>query len=434
MFPVTLEMPLSQLMTTPACELPALLAALDTSAPTVTANLGPLQLSSHFQPIISLSHRRAVGYEALMRARRRDDGSPVSPLEVLISRKSSEEMLELDRLSRLVHLKNFARQAGDGNWLFLNMHAEVFLRAGRQGLEPVFLKMLAAAGIRPQQIVIEVLENAVRDDADFGQAVAYFREIGCLIALDDFGAGHSNFDRVWQIQPEIVKLDRSLILQAGQKEHVRRVLVQMVSLLHECGALVLMEGIETRTEAHIALDADIDFVQGFYFARPQAEIPAADQPPAVIQDLWQSFDDHLPAEKNAYQEKVAPYLNAIGYASVLLSAGRSMAEACASFLELTGAEFCYLLDEQGQQISDNVWSAHAGPCRDPRFSPLAEAAQARWARRPYFRRAIDSFGKVQITRPYLSISSASLCVTVSASFRQGAQKFVICGDVRLNPR
>lgn len=416
------------------CALPALLEALDEETPQVTARLGALQLFSHFQPIISLSHRRAVGHEALMRGRRRDDGSPVSPLEILVSRKSSDDILELDRLSRLVHLKNFARQADASNWLFLNMHAEVFLRAGRSGNSPIFLDMLLQTGIQPQQIVIEVLENAVRDDADFGQAVDFFRSLGCLIALDDFGAGHSNFDRVWQIQPEIVKLDRSLILQAGQKEHVRRVLVQMVSLLHECGALVLMEGIETREEAHIALEADVDFVQGFYFARPQAELLAAEQPPAVIQELWQSFDDDWQNDRSAYQEKVAPYLNALGYASVLLSAGRGMEEACASFLALPGAEFCYLLDAHGQQIGANHGAAHAEPNQDARFRPLADAANARWARRPYFRRAIDAFGKVQITRPYLSISSARLCVTLSASFRHGDEKRVVCGDVRLNPR
>lgn len=405
--------------------------ALEHGESGVAAPYGEVRLSSHFQPIYSLSHRRAVGYEGLMRARRKNDDSPVSPLELLAGCRDFEAALILDRLSRLMHLANFARRISGPEWLFLNMHPEAFLRAGRSGCVPVFRRMLEHAGLRPQQIVVEVLENAVRDDVDFGQSVAYFRELGCLIALDDFGAGHSNFDRIWQIQPEIVKLDRSLIVRSTQSLKVRRMLAQMVSLLHECGALVLMEGIECEDEAHIALDADVDFVQGFHFGRPQAEMAGPDFCPPAIHTLWQEFDQRWQADRQDHHARVAPYSNALGYASVLLAAGRSMEEACSSFLELEGAEFCYLLDSQARQIGCNLWAQHCLPSEDDRFAPLAKADGARWARRPYFRRAIDHFGRVQITRPYLSIASARLSVTLSASFRVDGEIRVICGDVRL---
>jgi hypothetical protein len=107
-----------------------------------------------------------------------------------------------------------------------------------------------------------------------------------------------------------------------------------------------------------------------------------------------------------------------------------MEEACASFLELSNSEFCYVLDAYGLQIGTNLWAVDATPNRDPRFTPVAGGAGARWARRPYFRRAIDNFGKVQVTRPYLSISSAQLCVTLSCSFKVDGELRVLCGDVR----
>lgn len=396
-----------------------------------SARYGEERLSSHFQPIISLSHRRAVGYEGLMRARRVDDGSPRSPIELLAACRDFEAALTLDRLSRMVHLHNFARQAQKPGWLFLNMHPEVFLRAGRSDCIPVFRRMLEHAGVPAERVVIEVLENAVRDDVDFSQSMAYFRSLGCLIALDDFGAGHSNFERVWQIQPEIVKLDRSLIVRSAQSPKVRRMLAQMVSLLHECGALVLMEGIETEDEAQIALESDVDFVQGFYFGRPQPELAATEGVSPAISSLWQEFDRRWQADRSDHQERVGPYSNALGYASVLLAGGRSMEEACASFLALEGAEFCYLLDSRAQQIGCNLWSPHYAPPDGQRFLPLADAEGARWARRPYFRRAMEHCGRVQITRPYLSISSARLSATLSASFRIGGETRVICGDVRL---
>jgi EAL domain-containing protein (putative c-di-GMP-specific phosphodiesterase class I) len=392
----------------------------------------PLSLGTHFQPIYSLSHRRVVGYEALMRAQT-PDGLHISPLEVLNSvGPSDERMLHLDRLCRTMHLANYAVQSRRAqtppHWIFLNFNAEVFLNSRRNHGQEYLQQLSLRCGVPIHRMVVEVLEDAVRHSEELQDAVAYLRELGCLIALDDFGTGHSNFDRVWNIRPEIVKLDRSLIVRANADVQVRRFLVQMVQMLHETGALVLVEGIETSHEAYIALEADVDFVQGFYFARPGPSLFETALGNAAIDGLWQEFDQKWRREKGDYQEIVAPYINAIGYAAVLLSACRSFEESSASFLALPLADFCYLLDAAGQQIGTNRY-AQEHPACDLRFAPVADARAARWARRPYFRRSLESIGKVQVTRPYLSISTARLCVTLSASFVIDGETRVLCGDI-----
>ncbi|MGB4673520.1 MAG: EAL domain-containing protein [Azovibrio sp.] len=397
--------------------------------------LDGITLSSHYQPIFSLSHRRPVGHEALMRPRNRAN-EPISPLQVLQSvSQDFEQLLELDRLCRALHLANFAgqrqRPGQAPGWLFLNMNAEVFLQGRARGEQGFLLDACQRAGVAPQRLVIEVLEDAVQDVSQLQNAVDYFRDMGCLIALDDFGAGHSNFDRVWRLKPEIVKLDRSLIVSAAADSKLRRFMAQMVQLLHEAGAMVLVEGIETLQEAYIALEGDVDFVQGYYFGRPNAERVSHNAGETIIDKLWSDFDHRWRDEKAGYQEAVAPYINAIGYASVLLSAERSLEEACASFLDLPQADFCYVLDAAGQQIGTNLY-AQVHPACDIRFAPLADAQSARWARRPYFRRALENFGKVQVTRPYLSVASAQLCVTLSASFKVKGETRVICGDIIWN--
>lgn len=396
-----------------------------------TGRYGEVSISSHFQPIFSLAHRRQVGYEALMRPRQAD-GTPVPP-PVLLAQADSDfySLLELDRLCRTLHIANFAGQSQSNEWLFVNIHPEVFLQAPRLGRpESLLQRLLHEHGLDPSRLVIEVVEEAVREQGDFAEAVAFFREMGCLIAVDDFGAGHSNFDRIWRLRPEIVKLDRSVIVEAGRESHIRRVLPQLVSLLHEAGTLVLIEGVETRDEANIALEADIDFVQGYFFGRPAPQLLPDNSDSTSITGIWNDFDNRAESNRQQQRERMAPYQNALGYASVLLSAGRSMEEACASFLELSNSEFCYVLDAYGLQIGTNLWAVHATPNRDPRFTPVAGGTGARWARRPYFRRAIDNFGKVQVTRPYLSISSAQLCVTLSCSFKGDGELRVLCGDVR----
>lgn len=395
----------------------------------ITVPFGSHTLTSHFQPIYGLSAQRSVGYEALLRPFAAD-GTALSPLALLNSQQGAMRQ-RLDQLCHFLHLSNYQSISKQNDWLFLNMNPHVFLQARKAPSHDSFGNMLEKLGFPPQRLVIEVLEEAVRDDAEFGSAVAFFRELGCLIALDDFGAGSSNFDRVWKIRPQIVKLDRSLILQAAQEKRIRRLLPQIVSLLHEAGAMVLVEGVETEDEAHIALDSDVDFAQGYLFGRPQPHLVDRKQGEKLIRGLWTDFDARIKQERKHHHQALAPYLNAIGYASVLLSAGRSIEEACSSFLDLAQSDFCYLLDHNGRQIGHNLWSPYTTRNIDQRLAPLADTQGSRWSRRPYFRRAIEHFGKPQVTRPYLSISSASLCVTVSASFKANGKTQVICGDVRM---
>ena len=384
--------------------------------------------SSHFQPIFGLSLQRPVGYEALLRPAT-NDGLAVSPA-ALFGILTDEDRFHLDCLSHQLHLQNYRKRVSGPHWLFLNMTPECFLQARKARKGEDFGHLLENLYFPAPQLVIEVLEENVRDDADFESAMAYFRELGCLIALDDFGAGSSNFDRVWKIRPQIVKLDRSLIAQAAQNPRIRRLMPQIVSLLHEAGAMVLIEGIETSEEACIALDANADFAQGYLFGRPQADISGNAGTQRVIDDLWELSEKNWRYERQQQKEQLSPYINAIGYASVLLSAGRSITEACASFLELPLADLCFLLDQEGRQIGANVWSEAARPEQDLRLAPLWDSEGARWVRSPYFRRAIESYGKVQVTRPYLSFACARLCVTVSVSFKLDGRTCVICGDLR----
>ncbi len=80
--------------------------------------------------------------------------------------------------------------------------------------------LLQTTGIAAHKLVIEIIESEVSDHEQLKRFISHFRQLGCLIAIDDFGAGHSNFDRIWDLQPDIVQIDRRLIQDAG---HSRRV-------------------------------------------------------------------------------------------------------------------------------------------------------------------------------------------------------------------
>jgi EAL domain-containing protein (putative c-di-GMP-specific phosphodiesterase class I) len=396
-----------------------------------SAEFGGLRLTSHFQPIFSVAHSRVVGYEALMRASDAQ-GSPVGPLQVFGRSTDFSTTLLLDRLSRTVHVRNFQAMSRMPDWLFLNVNAEVFLQSMHHG--DFFADLLQATGFPAHRVVTEVLEQGMLDEVRLAEAVKFFRDKGFLIALDDFGAGHSNFDRIWNLQPDIVKLDRSMIAKAGANLRIRRMMPVMVSLLHEAGSLVLMEGVETETEALIAMDADADFVQGYYFAKPQPALAAADDSRELFDGLWQDFREVTLPEVSGQKQEIGPYRNAIGYAASLLESGIPLAQSAGGFLQLPGAERCFLLDRDGRQIGHNIINDHHPPQVDGRYAPLLNADGANWSRRYYFRRALDHPGKVQVTRPYLSITGANQCITVSIGIRLHGETLVLCGDVNWRDR
>lgn len=416
-------------------------AALDAVRPTGrnvhTASLRGHTLGTAFQPIYSLSHSRAVGHEALLRPTD-EAGRPVSPLQ-LFDDVPAAEAAWCDTLSRVMHLFNFAAQAQPAHWLFLNIRPEALMALAQPAQLAFLSELLEQLKISPSLIVLELLESAIPTGDAFLHAVEVLRDRGMLIALDDFGAGHSNFDRVWRIRPDIVKLDRSLVTALAEDPARLRVITQTVSVLHEAEALVLMEGIETAREALLALESDVDLVQGFYFARPHPELDRRPRHDDIVA-LHGELARFRAAQRQRQKNLLAPFQNAIGYAGVLLSAGRSLDEAARSFLALPGALVCFVLDDSGFQVGPNLWVEDQRTAQGPAFSPLAQADGACWARRPYFKRALQSPGRVQVTRPYRTLGGKGMTVTVSYAFQQPDPNgeaepvwCVVCGDVSWGP-
>lgn len=389
-----------------------------------TARFRDFNLSSAFQPIYSLSHERIVGYEALIRGVRNEE--PVSPWTILSSSEDFREMVHLDRLCRTIHLRNFQRHLRRNAWLFLNINPKVAV-SGRQ-FGSFFGKLLDSTGIAPQRIVVEILEHAILDEDLLAQTVAYYRSMGCLIALDDFGSGHSNFDRILRIQPDIVKMDTSMIRQAGSNVVARRIMPNLVAMLHEAGCLVLVEGVETEDEALIALDANVDFVQGFYFARPG--------PPNDLEPHQQTFHSLDQRYKRLYddvryrrRQAMRQYKLLFAQAAAAYRSGSRLHKACKQLLEMDSVQRCYLLDANGKQLGDNIYPITRQVPINAHFLPLADTRGANWNRKPYFRDALGHPGKVRVSRPYLSTSSVELSITLSICLDVGQEHQVLCCDL-----
>jgi EAL domain-containing protein (putative c-di-GMP-specific phosphodiesterase class I) len=224
-----------------------------------------LTLSSQYQPIFSLADKCAIGYEALVVGTNLSGHEFRADTVFALSANDDEELF-LDWLSRALHLRNFSNMGAARGLLFLNAYPAAAVEDPHH--PEVFARMINFYNVSPEDVVVEILETGVDDEVQLSDAAKLYRKMGCKIAIDDFGVGYSNFDRLWRLQPDIVKLDGSIIHSAARDQHARIVLANMVKLVKECGAKIAIEGIEDSTEAKLAVDVGADYLQGYFFGRP----------------------------------------------------------------------------------------------------------------------------------------------------------------------
>jgi len=383
------------------------------------------RLTTHFQPIFSLAHRSPVGYEALIRGTDRD-GKVYLPAELLAQAPAGVARMQLDRQCRALHVRSFRRLRDDVSWLFLNVDPHIAVQGHRFGS---FAQMLEENGLSPHRVAVELIETPFDDEKRLVSAVEHYHELGCLVVIDDFGAGYSNFDRIWQLKPDIVKIDREMTRRVTVEPLARRMFAGIISVLHEAGALVCVEGVETEGEALCATEANADLLQGNYFAAPALRPPPERASKDLFTRLFAEFREETVEFRNRRRIRLQPYIAALSDAVFALSAGADRASAVRALLGLECTERCYLVAADGSQIGASAESERSAAARDNRLTPIRPVTGTNWQTKPFFRRAIDAPGKVQITRPYLSATGPRLCVTLSYALLLNGSYHVLCVDL-----
>ncbi len=382
---------------------------------TVYLDYRGLRLTSAYQPIYGLASGRLVGQEALLRC----DTEGVSPDVIFRLAERYGETLDLDDLTQILHMYNFARLGAPESWLFLNS-------TPRSLCDPARAAVIGAAlqdfGLPAERLVIEILESEVDDVDALTRGLAPFREMGARVAVDDFGVGHSNLDRVWALAPDLVKLDRSLLPDRMLAEHGDLLLRGLVSTFHTAGMLTVMEGVETHADLAVAVATGIDFTQGYYLHVPRTGGLVADDGsklPGLLSRL------QLAATESALQQRdwLQPYLRHFARARQALESGFAFPGVASSIVRQTGAVTCVLLNGEGGLVAAWPPDSAPGAIRDQ------HGIRAHRGRRGYFYRALAHTRNIQISRPYRLPLHASPVVTLAASVERTNRVEVLCCDL-----
>jgi EAL domain-containing protein (putative c-di-GMP-specific phosphodiesterase class I) len=224
-----------------------------------------LWLHSAFQPIQDVRQTgEPLGHEALLRPGIGPES--VSPVFAFEFADSQGRLIKLDRVARTLHMLNYLHLPANKGLLFLNVHPKLLVSVNAHG--KVFERILHTHSVPTHQVVIEIPENAVENEKHLREAIDNYHDRGYRIAIDAFGVKHYNLERLWQISPDYVKLDLSVIREAETNQKVRRVLPKLIGIIEELGAQAIIEGIENETRYNIALDAGATLLQGYHLGRP----------------------------------------------------------------------------------------------------------------------------------------------------------------------
>ncbi|HEX7934999.1 MAG TPA: EAL domain-containing protein, partial [Paraburkholderia sp.] len=384
-----------------------------------------LTLHSVFQPVLSVTHQCVVGYEGLLRAFD-PVGLPVSPEVLFSGTRSAADARELDRIARCLHVANFMEQRVSTGWLFLNTRPQVFETGWPQR---AFIDELSAHfGLPQERIVIEVLEQPADDESAVASMLAASQPRDFLIAIDDFGTGFSNFDRVWRFRPDIVKLDRSLVSRAGKREGDDSMIGHLIAMLHQSGTLVLAEGVETDEELMILMQADVDFVQGFWLGQPNRSIEAAvANVPAKVESMWSKFADYERAHARHQRLGFEGFAEAVIAAAETFKVTGDLDQAAQKIWHLSEARRVFITDEQGEQTRPSVTAASV-PAPSRRLAPISGSARSNWSRRAYLKHALAARGRVAMMGPHYSLADGEDCYTAALAFEQDGKTHVLCVD------
>jgi diguanylate cyclase (GGDEF)-like protein len=225
------------------------------------------ELRLHYQPLLDLTTRKVVAFEALMRWQR--NGKLVPPAEFISLAEQTGLIVPLTDWVVGEAMRQSAEWARVGHPLgiSINVGAKAFGESSR--LETVIARAVADHGVTASQLTLEVTETDVMTDPiQASRTLASIKKLGVRVAVDDFGTGYSSLSYLNQLPLDEVKIDRTFISRLQSDPQTSSIVRAAVDLSHALGLDAVAEGVEDAATLERLVLLGCDRVQGYFIARP----------------------------------------------------------------------------------------------------------------------------------------------------------------------
>jgi diguanylate cyclase (GGDEF)-like protein len=253
----------------------------------------------HYQPLLHTKSGACAGFEALLRLPN-GQGGYVPPLTCI---PVIEALGLINAVGNWVIEEATRTAATWPSHLFVSVNLSV--KQFENGALAAHVKnALAASGLRPKQLELEVTETLLMQNTDsIARQLAELRKLGVAISMDDFGTGYSSLGYLWQFRFDKLKIDRSFVSALDHHDKkAREILDTIIMLGHKLDMTVTAEGIETAHQAEILAALACDHVQGFLYGRPA---PASEIALFLLENTHTRLIPKEAAEKSSRQPALA---------------------------------------------------------------------------------------------------------------------------------
>ncbi len=371
-----------------------------------------------FQPFIDTATGRIAGVEALARLRSAD-GQLHSAGPLFSDPKTPPTALRrLDREVREQALKRFHEAPLDW-FLSLNISPRWISRLRPEQALPS-LKQLQRSGIDPARIVFEITELGGASSRLPG-VVERYREAGARIAIDDFGAGYSQLDRVLALQPDILKLDMRLFQQAARGGPSSEIVKALAQMAEKTGCWIIAEGVETEAELDFALECGARYVQGYLFAKPEEAFFSS----SAFVKRFAQLRDHYVQQKLAERARLMTLRQQLGE---LMNSFKTWIESGSQPYRLPQPHAypwllrIYQCDRHGTQLTANLeWREHS-------WHSDARYVGHNWSWRPYFYQLLAEGWEERrliLSSTYRDATTNQYCLTAGQFIDNGKRLLLI---------
>ena len=222
-----------------------------------------LKIVSYFQPIINNKTQKVEKYESLVRLIGEDDEvlAPFFFLDVAKRGRYYSQITTIVLNNSFNTLKNIDTD------ITINLSA---LDIESEDTRKMIFKLLEENSENASRVVVELLEDEnIKKFDTIDTFIQDIKRLGVKIAIDDFGAGYSNFERLLCYQPDILKIDGCLIRDIETNDYSLSVVKTIVDFAKRQGIKTVAEFVENEQIFNILKDLGVDYSQGYYFGKPE---------------------------------------------------------------------------------------------------------------------------------------------------------------------
>lgn len=217
-----------------------------------------------YQNIVN-SKDGAVHSAELLARWQKDDGSYISPDLFIPIVEKTELIQELTKYIITCAIEFLQKNEDKDIMVSINFSKRDFMNDSIDFL----LNSIEKSGVNPAQIQIEVIERNLVDVDDLKVHLDKIQANHIKIALDDFGTDYSSYQYLGELNLDTIKLDKSLIYNIHESETSRRLVKSIVQFCKDSDIKTVAEGVETKEIADICKEIGVDYLQGYYFYKPE---------------------------------------------------------------------------------------------------------------------------------------------------------------------